>query len=122
MPATISQVALAWVIQNYGDIVVAIPGASKPHHAEEAASLRTLNVFAGLNHDDAMRVATYLVHAVNGFDSDDPLYRYASGLRQKAANVACGSDIQQWHDRGAVSNAFGIAADALAESCAKRSA
>jgi aryl-alcohol dehydrogenase-like predicted oxidoreductase len=35
--ASISQVALAWVITHYGDTVVAIPGASKPHHAEEAA-------------------------------------------------------------------------------------
>jgi aryl-alcohol dehydrogenase-like predicted oxidoreductase len=42
--ATISQVALAWVIQNYGDIVVAIPGASKPHHAEEAASAQKLSL------------------------------------------------------------------------------
>ncbi len=36
--ATISQVALAWLITHYGDTVVAIPGASKPHHAEEAAA------------------------------------------------------------------------------------
>jgi aryl-alcohol dehydrogenase-like predicted oxidoreductase len=35
--ATISQVALAWLITNYGDTVIAIPGASKPHHAAEAA-------------------------------------------------------------------------------------
>jgi aryl-alcohol dehydrogenase-like predicted oxidoreductase len=42
--ATISQVALAWVIQNYGDIVVAIPGASKPHHAEEAAGAQKLSL------------------------------------------------------------------------------
>jgi aryl-alcohol dehydrogenase-like predicted oxidoreductase len=35
--ATVSQVALAWVLTYYGDTVVAIPGASKPHHAEEAA-------------------------------------------------------------------------------------
>jgi aryl-alcohol dehydrogenase-like predicted oxidoreductase len=35
--ATISQVALAWLISYYGDMVVAIPGASRPHHAEEAA-------------------------------------------------------------------------------------
>jgi aryl-alcohol dehydrogenase-like predicted oxidoreductase len=42
--ATISQVALAWVIQNYGDIVVAIPGASKPRHAEEAAGAQKLSL------------------------------------------------------------------------------
>jgi aryl-alcohol dehydrogenase-like predicted oxidoreductase len=35
--ATISQVALAWLITYYGDTVVAIPGASKPYQAEEAA-------------------------------------------------------------------------------------
>lgn len=34
---TVSQVALAWLTTYYGDTVVAIPGASKPHHAEEAA-------------------------------------------------------------------------------------
>ena len=34
---TITQVALAWLITTYGDTVIAIPGASKPHHAEEAA-------------------------------------------------------------------------------------
>jgi aryl-alcohol dehydrogenase-like predicted oxidoreductase len=35
--ATVSQVALAWLTTFYGDTVVAIPGASKPFHAEEAA-------------------------------------------------------------------------------------
>ncbi len=35
--ATVSQVALAWVIQFHGDAVVAIPGATKPRHAEENA-------------------------------------------------------------------------------------
>lgn len=35
--ATISQIALAWLITYYGDTVVATPGASKPRHAEEAA-------------------------------------------------------------------------------------
>ena len=35
--ASVSQVALAWLIAYYGDTVVAIPGASKPHHAREAA-------------------------------------------------------------------------------------
>lgn len=34
---TPTQVALAWLITAYGDTVVAIPGASKPHHAREAA-------------------------------------------------------------------------------------
>ena len=34
--ASVSQVTLAWVTQNYGETVVAIPGASKPRHATEA--------------------------------------------------------------------------------------
>jgi aryl-alcohol dehydrogenase-like predicted oxidoreductase len=34
---TPTQVALAWLITYYGDTVAAIPGASKPHHAKEAA-------------------------------------------------------------------------------------
>jgi aryl-alcohol dehydrogenase-like predicted oxidoreductase len=35
--ATVGQVALAWLTAYYGDTVVAIPGASKPQHAAEAA-------------------------------------------------------------------------------------
>jgi aryl-alcohol dehydrogenase-like predicted oxidoreductase len=35
--ATVSQVALAWLSTYYGNTVVAIPGASQPHHAHEAA-------------------------------------------------------------------------------------
>ncbi|MDT7722096.1 MAG: hypothetical protein QOE94_3107 [Mycobacterium sp.] len=35
--ATVAQVALAWLTTFYGDTVVAIPGASKPSHSEEAA-------------------------------------------------------------------------------------
>ncbi len=35
--ATVGQVALACLITYYGDTVVATPGASKPHHAGEAA-------------------------------------------------------------------------------------
>jgi aryl-alcohol dehydrogenase-like predicted oxidoreductase len=35
--ATVSQVALAWLTTYYGNTVVAIPGASKPQHAHEAA-------------------------------------------------------------------------------------
>lgn len=35
--ATPSQVALAWLVQFHGDVVVAIPGATKARHAEEAA-------------------------------------------------------------------------------------
>ncbi|AQZ67430.1 oxidoreductase, aldo reductase [[Actinomadura] parvosata subsp. kistnae] len=35
--ASVSQVAVNWVITRYGDTVVAIPGASKPRQAAEAA-------------------------------------------------------------------------------------
>jgi aryl-alcohol dehydrogenase-like predicted oxidoreductase len=35
--ATVGQVALAWLVAYYGDTVIPIAGASKPHHAEEAA-------------------------------------------------------------------------------------
>lgn len=35
--ATVSQVALAWLTTYYGETVVAIPGASKPQQADEAA-------------------------------------------------------------------------------------
>jgi aryl-alcohol dehydrogenase-like predicted oxidoreductase len=51
--ASVSQVALAWVIQNYGETVVAIPGASKPHHAAEAAAAQNLT----LSDDELRRLA-----------------------------------------------------------------
>jgi aryl-alcohol dehydrogenase-like predicted oxidoreductase len=35
--ASVGQVALAWLIGYYGDTVIPIAGASKPHHAVEAA-------------------------------------------------------------------------------------
>jgi aryl-alcohol dehydrogenase-like predicted oxidoreductase len=35
--ATVGQLALAWLIGYYGDTVIPIAGASKPHHAVEAA-------------------------------------------------------------------------------------
>ncbi|HEY9293447.1 MAG TPA: aldo/keto reductase [Microlunatus sp.] len=47
------QVALAWVISNYRDTVVCIPGASKPSHATESAAVMDLklseNELAALN-------------------------------------------------------------------------
>jgi aryl-alcohol dehydrogenase-like predicted oxidoreductase len=39
---TPSQVALAWVVSFWGDVVVAIPGASKPSQASEAAGAMKL--------------------------------------------------------------------------------
>jgi len=49
---TITQVALAWLITTYGDTVIAIPGASKPHHAEEAAGA----MFVRLTDDEVARL------------------------------------------------------------------
>ena len=40
-------------------------------------------------------------------------FRVRVATRQKAANIACGSDLRCWRDRAAVSNAFAAAADAL---------
>ena len=40
--ATPTQVVLSWLINFHGDTVVAIPGASKVHHAQEAAGAMTL--------------------------------------------------------------------------------
>ena len=59
--ATISQVALAWLITYYGDTVVAIPGASKPRHAEEAAGVLKVN----LSPEESARLAE-LSRAVTG--------------------------------------------------------
>jgi aryl-alcohol dehydrogenase-like predicted oxidoreductase len=50
--ASITQVALAWPITHYGDTVIAIPGASKPHHAAEAAG--AMNV--ALTDDEVRRL------------------------------------------------------------------
>lgn len=38
------QVALSWLVTFYGDTVVAIPGASKPSHAEESAAVMDLHL------------------------------------------------------------------------------
>jgi aryl-alcohol dehydrogenase-like predicted oxidoreductase len=42
--ATPAQVALAWLVTYYGDTVVAIPGASRPEQAAEAAGARDLQL------------------------------------------------------------------------------
>ncbi len=44
--ATPAQVALAWLVTYYGDTVVAIPGASRPEHATEAAGAMDLRLSA----------------------------------------------------------------------------
>jgi len=35
--ASAAQVALSWLVNSHGEKVVAIPGASKVHHAEQSA-------------------------------------------------------------------------------------
>jgi aryl-alcohol dehydrogenase-like predicted oxidoreductase len=45
--ATVGQVALAWLIDYYGDTVIPIAGASKPHHAEEAAGALKVQLSTG---------------------------------------------------------------------------
>ncbi|HKI57838.1 MAG TPA: aldo/keto reductase, partial [Trueperaceae bacterium] len=42
--ATPAQVALAWLVRGRGDTVLAIPGASKVRHAEEAAAALKLRL------------------------------------------------------------------------------
>jgi aryl-alcohol dehydrogenase-like predicted oxidoreductase len=42
--ATPGQIALNWLIHFNGDCVVAIPGASKPRHAQEAAGVMTFTL------------------------------------------------------------------------------
>ncbi|MGW5362670.1 aldo/keto reductase [Actinopolymorpha pittospori] len=41
---TASQVALSWLTTYYGETVVAIPGGTKPHHAQEAAAAMHLRL------------------------------------------------------------------------------
>jgi aryl-alcohol dehydrogenase-like predicted oxidoreductase len=42
--ASVAQVALAWLVTHYGDTVVAIPGASRPEQATEAAAAMDLSL------------------------------------------------------------------------------
>jgi len=42
--ATASQVALSWLVNYHGDVVVAIPGASKASHAQESAAAMQLKL------------------------------------------------------------------------------
>jgi aryl-alcohol dehydrogenase-like predicted oxidoreductase len=44
--ATPAQVALAWLVTYYGEAVVAIPGASRPEHAAEAAAAMDVHLSA----------------------------------------------------------------------------
>jgi hypothetical protein len=74
--------------------------------------LKALALFEHLNPDDVWTAWRAIVDATR-WGWQDP--RGVNGLRQKAANIACGSDINQWVDRVAVSHALAAAADALAQ-------
>ncbi len=50
--ATAAQIAVNWLINCHGDLVVAIPGASKAHHAEQSASAMNIR----LSDDDMGRL------------------------------------------------------------------
>jgi len=72
--------------------------------------LKQLGVFDDLDPADVWPAWTAIVDAMRWGWQDA---RGRNGLRQKAANVACGSDPLRRHDRAAVSNALAAAADAL---------
>jgi len=77
--------------------------------------LKQLGVFDDLDPADVWPAWTAIVDAMRWGWRDA---RGVSGLRQKAANVGCGSDLTAWVDRVAVSRAFAAAADAL--NCRRR--
>jgi aryl-alcohol dehydrogenase-like predicted oxidoreductase len=56
--ATVGQVALAWLTGYYGDTVIPIAGASKPHDAEEAAGA----LMVRLSTDELERLAARSRH------------------------------------------------------------
>jgi aryl-alcohol dehydrogenase-like predicted oxidoreductase len=57
---TVGQVALAWLITYYGDTVIAIPGASKPYQAEEAAGAMKV----ALSEEETHRLAELSAHVI----------------------------------------------------------
>ena len=90
-----------------------------PHFPGYAQRLRQLGAFKDLDDEDAQQVAGVIItdqthvgwHGWADGHRDPRDVRLA--LQQRAANVGAGCDVRQWHDRAAVSNALGIAADAL---------
>jgi aryl-alcohol dehydrogenase-like predicted oxidoreductase len=59
--STVGQIALAWLMNHYGDTVIPIAGASKPHHAEEAAGALTLHLPAD-EVEQLAKVSSRVVH------------------------------------------------------------
>jgi aryl-alcohol dehydrogenase-like predicted oxidoreductase len=67
--ATPAQVALNWLVNFQGERVVAIPGASKPRHAEEAAGAMRLTL-----NDDEMKRLDALSQRYRRPDKASPLF------------------------------------------------
>jgi hypothetical protein len=72
--------------------------------------LKQLGVFDNLDPADVWPAWRAIADAMRWGWQD---VRGGNGLRQKAANVAFGSDLLRCHDRSAVSNALAAVADAL---------
>jgi hypothetical protein len=82
-----------------------------PHAPGLADRLRKLGVLDSLDNEDASGVIGAIINAVMDCGLADR--SAATAMQQKAANVGAGCDLQRWDDRGKVSAALGIAADAL---------
>ena len=61
--ATIVQIALNWLVHAHGDGVVAIPGATKPHHAADAAGAMRFTLAA-----DELHGLHDLAHSLSGYE------------------------------------------------------
>jgi hypothetical protein len=90
-----------------------------------ADRLRQLGALDDLNSEDAQQVTAVIIcdqmrvgpHGWTEGPSDPREVRAA--LQQRAANVGTGCDVRKWIDRASVSNALGMAADALAAEAAE---
>ncbi len=60
--ATVTQIGLNWLIHAYGDRVIAIPGATKPHHAADAA--RAMNFVLSLDEIEELHA---IARALTGY-------------------------------------------------------
>ena len=87
--ATPGQVALAWLVTYYGDTVVAIPGASRPEHATEAAGAMDLQLTeAEMQRIDRLSAAAGAKWGCDGADRFDESGRSIS--LDRSAGIAFG--------------------------------
>jgi hypothetical protein len=89
-----------------------------PHFPGYAEQLRQLGVFDGLDDEDANQAVGVIITDQMGWglicgSSPQEPRDIRVALQQHAANIGAGCDVRPWHDRGKVSVALGIAADAL---------